>query len=119
MPTAPPTTTPTTDPGRRAMRRPGTPATVALLSLPFLVALTQVVVDGPLTRIDEQVAQDVHSHQLRNPGGLPAVRAIAHLGSVPLLVAIVVVTAGLLWMHGPPRRRQAIFVVATTSVAAV
>jgi undecaprenyl-diphosphatase len=93
-------------------------AAFALIAIPFAFLLLEVVFKGPLTRRDQQVADELNSYNLREDDGVELARLVTHLGSTVMLIAVVV--AATVWLavfHR--RRRQALFLVVTATLGLV
>jgi len=88
-----------------------------LVAVPFAFLLLEVLVKGPLTKVDQRIADQQNRYNLRDPDLVHVARFVTHLGStVVLTVSVVVATLFLAVVRR--RRRQALFLV-TTAVLGV
>ncbi|MEO5900349.1 MAG: phosphatase PAP2 family protein [Ilumatobacteraceae bacterium] len=86
-----------------------------LVAIPFAFLLLEVVLKGPLTVHDQQVADELNRYNVREDDGVELARVVTQLGSTAVLVAVVVVA--VVWLavfHR--RRRQALFLVVTAAL---
>ena len=88
-----------------------------LVAIPFAFLLLQVLVKGPLTRVDQRIADQQNRYNLRDGYRVHLAKLVTHLGSTLVLIAVVVVVAVFLAVFRH-RRRQALFLV-TTAVLGV
>ena len=88
-----------------------------LVAIPFAFLLLQVLVKGPLTRVDQRIADQQNRYNLRDGYRVHVAKLVTQLGSTVVLIAIVLVVAVFLAVFRR-RRRQALFLV-TTAVLGV
>ena len=87
--------------------------TMVLVVVPFATLLFQVLAEGPITRVDGEVANDLNRAVHDRDGVIGFLKFLSFLGGPPLLTALVVpATAYLLWRGLP---RLAVFLVVTTA----
>ena len=88
-----------------------------LIAVPFGLLLLEVVFRGPLTSLDQRIADQQNAADLRDGSRVRLAQLITHLGSTLVLtVIVVVVTLYLAVFHR--RRRQALYLI-TTAVLGV
>lgn len=90
---------------------------VILVAIPFGILLLEVLYKGPLTRVDQHIADQQNSDNLRDGDRVHLAQLVTHLGSTVVLAAVVVAVAVFLALFHH-RRRQALFLV-TTAVLGV
>ncbi|HEX3087318.1 MAG TPA: phosphatase PAP2 family protein [Ilumatobacteraceae bacterium] len=90
---------------------------VVLVAIPFGILLLEVLFKGPLTRVDQHIADRQNADNLRDGDRVQIAQVVTHLGSTVVLAAIVVAVAVFLAVVHR-RRRQALFLV-TTAVLGV
>ena len=88
-----------------------------LVAVPFGILLLEVLFKGPLTRVDQRIADRQNTDNLRDGDRVHLAQLATHLGSTVVLIAVVVVAAVFLAVFHH-RRRQALFLV-TTAVLGV
>lgn len=84
-----------------------------LVSAPFATLLFQVVAEGPLTRLDGRLADDLNNYVHRRETLLDALRAVTWLGGTIWLAVITAAVA--LWLLARGQGRLALFLVLTTA----
>lgn len=85
---------------------------LVLVAIPFGLLLHEVVVDGPMTALDESLAEELHRRVRDDPAEVAALKAISLLGKPSWLT--VLVGATLVWLMVRRRVRQAAFLAATS-----
>lgn len=106
------------DPAERYGLRLTLLAVAALLvAVPFGLLLQQVVTEGPLTRLDNSLARQLHASTQDNRGLEVSLEVISFLGK-PVFLAVVI-AATTLWLYRRGSRRLAVYVAATTASGAV
>ena len=88
-----------------------------LVAVPFGILLLEVLFKGPLTRVDQRIADQQNTDNLRDGDRVHLAQFVTQLGSTVVLIAVVVVAAVFLAVFHH-RRRQALFLV-TTAVLGV
>ncbi|MEY2476849.1 MAG: hypothetical protein QOG87_2164 [Actinomycetota bacterium] len=83
-----------------------------LVAVPFGLLLADVRREGPLTRLDTNVADHLHTWVRDSPGLVTALEVVTNLGSTWWLTLLVIVAAVVLLREG--RHRTAVFLVATS-----
>lgn len=87
-------------------------AAMVLVAVPFATLLFQVLAEGPITRVDSSIANDLNAAVHDRDGVVGFLKFLSLLGGPPLLTALVVpATAYVLWRGQP---RLAIFLVVTS-----
>lgn len=87
--------------------------TMVLVVVPFATLLFQVLAEGPITRFDAGIANDLNRAVHDRDGVVGLLRFLSFLGGPPLLTALVApATVYLLWRGQP---RLAAFLVVTTA----
>ena len=89
-----------------------------LVAVPFAFLLLEVVFKGPLTVRDQQLANDLNRYNLREDDGAEVARLITQLGSTVALI-VIVLTATVWLAVFRKRRRQALFLVVTSTLGLV
>jgi undecaprenyl-diphosphatase len=84
---------------------------IVLVAVPFSTLLFQVVAEGPLTRADGRVANELNGWVRTRPWAVDVLQVISFLGKPPVLDAVVVLAAVFAWRRG--RWRLMVFLVAT------
>src|SRR4051794_12267954 len=83
-----------------------------LIAIPFGLLLLEVLFRGPLTSFDQRIADQQNAADVRDGSRVRLAQFVAHLGSTPVLIVIVVIaTIYLAVFHR--RRRQALYLVVT------
>ncbi len=82
-----------------------------LVMVPFSFLLVQVTTDGPLTRVDTEVAEDIHEEVLESPILEPISVAISLIGSPGVMYALAGMAALYFLRRGSAR--LAVFLVLT------
>lgn len=90
---------------------------IVLVAVPLLLLWIQVATEGPLTRVDTELSEDLHGMVLGSPALERSFRAITLLGDPPVLYAAAFVAAIFFWRRGS--RRIAIYLVSTNLVGGV
>lgn len=85
---------------------------VLLVAIPFAYLTFVVLGTGPLTRLDERVADQLNAWVYDSPSFVTAMKWVSRLAEATTLWVIVAVAVGLLWRPG--RHRICIFLMATT-----
>ena len=86
---------------------------VVLVAVPFAWLLHQVVVEGPLVRLDTDVAEALHRWVRSRPVMVDGLQVVSFLGKpIWLVVVCGIATVHLLWRR---RHRLAVFLVVTTA----
>lgn len=101
----------------RGLRRTLVGLGLLLVALPFGALLASVVVDGPLQRWDQPVADDLSRWARRSEARVDVFEAISWFGWPPVLATWVALGALACWATG--RGRLAWFLVLTTATGAV
>ncbi len=90
-------------------------AAFVLVAVPFAFLLLEVLFKGPLTVRDQQLSTELNRYNLREDDGIEIARLITQLGSTVALIVIVV--AATVWLAVfQKRRRQALFLVVTSTL---
>lgn len=84
---------------------------IALVAIPFATLLFQVVAEGPLTRIDGDIADELNEEVHQRRGLVPFLRAVSWLGSPPWLITVAVLVGVYVLRRG--RTRACLFLVVT------
>ena len=82
-----------------------------LVMLPFSFLLVQVTTEGPLTRLDTEVADEIHEEVLESPALEQVSRVVSGIGSPPSMYLAAAVAAIYFWRRHS--RRIAVFLLAT------
>lgn len=90
---------------------------IVLVAVPLLLLWLQVATEGPLTRVDTEVSEDLHGAVTGSPPLERAFRAITLLGDPPVLYAAAFVAAIFFWRRGS--RRVAIYLLSTNLLGGV
>ncbi len=85
---------------------------IVLVAVPFSTLTFQVLDEGGLTRVDGRVADALNRWVQGRAGAVGLLEAISLLGKPIVLAAVVAVV--VVWLWRVPRRRAAIFLVATS-----
>ena len=91
-------------------------ATILVL-VPFSLLLVQVLTDGPMTRVDAEIAEDVHEEVRGSDALILASKVVSFLG-VPAWF-FVMIGAAVLWLWRRGDRRLAIFLTVTNLLGGV
>jgi undecaprenyl-diphosphatase len=78
-------------------------AAVALVAVPFNALLVQVVLDGPVTRWDASLANDLNGFVNGRPRLVDVLQVVSWMGRPPTLAALVAVGVVVLWRKGQVR----------------
>lgn len=101
------------DPGARyGLRLTLFGVALVLVAAPFFGLLVQVLSDGPLTRVDGDIADDLNRWVSGHPGLIGWIKAVSWLGRPPLLTVVVVIAVVFAWRRG--RWRLALFLTVTS-----
>jgi undecaprenyl-diphosphatase len=103
--------------GRYARRQVLLGVALALVAIPFGLLLHQVVVDGPVTGLDERTARWLHDRVVDREPLVSAMRTVSFFGSTAFLFTIV--TAAVLWLLLRRERRLAVFLAAVCAGGAL
>lgn len=82
-----------------------------LVMLPFSFLLVQVTTDGPLTRLDTEVSDEIHEEVIESPALEQVSRVVSAIGSPPSMYLAAVVAAFYFWRRHS--RRIAVFLLVT------
>ena len=85
---------------------------MVLVAVPFSFLLFQVLFDGPLTRLDGDVADSLNRAVRDDDTAVTVLQAISWLGRPPVLWAVTGLAVLYTWRHGA--HRLTVFLVATT-----
>jgi undecaprenyl-diphosphatase len=80
---------------------------IALVAIPFGLLVHQVVLDGPLTGLDERTARWLHDRVVDREPLVSAMRTVSFFGSTVFLFTAV--TAAVLWLLRRRERRLSLF----------
>ena len=83
-----------------------------LVAVPFGLLLAEVRREGPLTRVDTDVAERLHEWVRDSPAVVDVLKVVTSAGSTWFLTVLVIIAALFLLRAG--RRRTAVFLVATS-----
>lgn len=98
--------------GRYGLRVTLFAVALVLVAVPFGILTEQVVRSGPMLRVDQGVANDVHAWAVaRGPHFATALKVLSWLGKPPLLTLLVALAAVFVYLRG--RTRLAVFLVTT------
>lgn len=86
-------------------------AAILLVAIPFATLLFQVVAEGPLTRLDGDIADRLNDAVHSRRGVVPVLRVVSWLGSPPWLVGMAVLVGAYVLRRG--RVRACLFLVVT------
>ena len=89
-------------------------AAFVLVVVPFSTLLFQVLADGPLTRLDGDLADRLNDFVHEREGLVGPLEAISWVGRPPVLWVVTLSAVAWAWWHGA--RKLAVFLVATTAV---
>ncbi|MCU1504019.1 MAG: hypothetical protein JWM12_3373 [Ilumatobacteraceae bacterium] len=89
-----------------------------LVAIPFGLLLLEVVFNGPLTSLDQRIANQQNAQDLRNRDRVHLAQFVTQLGSTITLTIIVIVVAIYLAVFNR-RRRQALFLVSTAVLGVI
>ena len=78
-------------------------AAVALVAVPFTALAVQVLVEGPLTRLDGDIADSLNTFVHEHDGFIGFLQAVSWMGRPPALAALVIVAVVVLWRQGQVR----------------
>lgn len=84
---------------------------IVLVAVPLLLLWIQVATEGPLTRVDAEVSEDLHRMVLRSEPVETSFRAITLLGEPAMLYAAAFLAALFFWRRGS--RRIPVYLVST------
>lgn len=102
-----------TDPAQRyGLRLTLAIAAMVLVAVPFSFLLFQVLFDGPLTRLDGDIADSLNRAVRDDDTAVTVLQAISWLGRPPVLWAVTGLAVLYTWRHGA--HRLTVFLVATT-----
>lgn len=87
-------------------------AAAALVAVPFATLLFQVLAEGPITRLDGRLADDLNDAVHDRPALLAVVRAVTLFGGTVVLTLVAAAAVAFVATRG--RRRLATFLVVTT-----
>ncbi|HQZ33338.1 MAG TPA: phosphatase PAP2 family protein [Ilumatobacteraceae bacterium] len=87
-------------------------AALILVAIPFGILLVDVLRDGPLSAIDQQIANRLNTYNAQHDFAFESARVVTQLGSTGVLTAVVIVSTGFLGLIRK-RRRQALFLLTT------
>lgn len=90
---------------------------MVLVVVPFSILLFQVLLEGPLTRLDGNLADSLNQAVRERDGVVTLLQAISWLGRPPTLWVVVGAATLYTWRHGA--HRLTLFLVATTFGGAV
>lgn len=85
---------------------------IVLVAVPFSSLLFNVIAEGPVTRVDGDLADRMNDWVHQRPGLTGTLEWVSWLGRPPLLAVWVIATA--VWCWRGQRHRLAVFVVVTT-----
>lgn len=85
-----------------------------IVFFPFATLLFEVGTKGPITRMDSRVADNLNDWIHRRAGVLTALKLLTPLGQLPIEAVVVLGAVAWLLRRRPPRRRSAIFLIATS-----
>jgi len=85
---------------------------MVIVTVPFATLLFQVLAEGPLTRIDGDLADRLNGFVTERDGWIGALQAVSWLGRPPVLWAVTLAGVAFTWRNGA--RRLSAFLVATT-----
>lgn len=88
-------------------------AAMVLVAVPFATLLFQVLAEGPITRLDSRLANDLNRAVHHRDGIVGFLKFLSFLGGPPLLTVLVVAAAAyVLWRN---QLRLAVFLVVTSA----
>lgn len=87
-------------------------AALVLVAIPFGILLVDVLRDGPLSAIDQQIANTLNTYNAQHDFAFESARVVTRLGSTGVLAAVVIASTGFLGLIRK-HRRQALFVITT------
>lgn len=96
---------------RYGLRLTLTAAAIVLAAAPFAYLLFEVLTNGPLTRFDESVVQDLYRRAQDHPALITTLQVISWLGK-PLWLGLAV-SAGAAYVFWRGRRRLAAYLIVT------
>jgi undecaprenyl-diphosphatase len=76
---------------------------IALVAVPFTALAVQVLVEGPLTRLDGDIADSLNEFVHEHDGFIGFLQVVSWMGRPPALAALVVVAVVVLWRQGQVR----------------
>lgn len=85
---------------------------MVLVAVPFSFLLFQVLLEGPLTRTDGDIADRLNRMVRDNDAAVTALQAVSWLGRPPVLWLVTGLSILYTWRHGA--HRLSLFLVATT-----
>jgi len=86
---------------------------MVLVVVPFATLLFQVLAEGPITRLDSRLANDLNRAVYQRDGVVGFLKVLSYLGGPPMLTVLVVAASGyVLWRRQP---RLAIFLAVTSA----
>lgn len=90
---------------------------MVLVAVPFSFLLFQVLLDGPITRFDGDLADRLNAWVHERDGVVPTLQAISWMGRPPVLWLVTGLSVLYTWRHGA--HRLTVFLVATTAGGAI
>lgn len=90
---------------------------IVLVAVPFSYLLFQVLLEGPLTRVDGDVANRLNDAVRGHDLVITTLETISWLGRPPILILVTVASVIYTWRHGA--HRLTLFLIATTIGGAV
>ncbi len=107
-----------TDPTQRyGLRLTLAVVAMVLVTVPFSLLLFQVLLDGPITRVDGDLANRLNDMVRGNDGLITVLQAISWMGRPPVLWLATGMSVAYTWRHGA--HRLTVFLLATTSGGAI
>lgn len=107
-----------TDPTQRyGLRLTLAVVAMVLVVVPFSFLLFQVLLDGPITRFDGNLADRLNDMVRERDGTITALQAISWLGRPPVLWLVTGLSVLYTWRHGA--HRLTLFLLATTAGGAI
>lgn len=90
---------------------------MVLVAVPFSTLLLNVISDGPLTRLDADLADRFNEAVRDQDAALVVLRSVSWMGWPPTLLVVVAASIAYTWRHGA--HRLTLFLVATTAGGAL
>jgi undecaprenyl-diphosphatase len=90
---------------------------MVLVAVPFSFLLFQVLLDGPITRFDGHLANQLNDHVRGHDGLITALEAVSWLGRPPVLWLVTGLSVLYTWRSGA--HRLTVFLLATTAGGAI
>lgn len=107
-----------TDPAQRyGLRLTLLVVAMVLVTVPFSILLFQVLFEGPLTRLDGDLANRLNGMVRGDDAAIGVLQGISWLGRPPVLWAVTALAVAYTWRHGA--HRLTLFLLATTAGGAI